>query len=64
MPADGTVTSAVSLWQNAVHVPGIYDLEVNTSLLSPEECAEEIFRRLQSGPPPTAFPRLAAMGTQ
>jgi chloramphenicol 3-O phosphotransferase len=51
----------VLLWQQAVHVPGIYDLEVDTSALSPEECAAVIHRRLVDGPPPAAFPRLAAM---
>ena len=50
----------VRLWQRAVHEPGIYDLEVDTSLLSPEQCAESIRRRLAEPPPPTAFQRLAA----
>jgi chloramphenicol 3-O phosphotransferase len=58
---DGLVPKAVSLWQQAVHVPGIYDLEVNTSVLSSEECADLIRQRLEDGPPPSAFPRLAAM---
>jgi chloramphenicol 3-O phosphotransferase len=57
---DVPVPRAVRLWQRAVHTPGIYDLEVDTSLLSPEECAEVIRRRLQEGPPPSAFQRLAA----
>ena len=64
LPADGTVPPPVRRWQDAVHVPGIYDLEVDTSVLGPQECAEEIYRRLQSGAPPTAFPRLAAMGSR
>jgi chloramphenicol 3-O phosphotransferase len=46
-------------WQNAVHVPGIYDVEVDTSVQSPEECAAAIRRRLAEGPPPSAFRRLA-----
>jgi chloramphenicol 3-O phosphotransferase len=50
----------VRLWQREVHIPGIYDLEVDTSLLSPEECAEVIRRRLEQGPPPSAFQRLTA----
>ena len=50
----------VALWQRAVHVPGIYDLEVDTSLLTPEECAEAIKRRLLDGPPRSAFELLAA----
>jgi chloramphenicol 3-O phosphotransferase len=46
-------------WQRDVHIPGIYDLEVDTSLLSPEECAAAIRRRLEDGPPPSALRRLA-----
>lgn len=60
---DGAVPEAVRLWQQAVHVPGIYDLEVDTSVLSPEECAAVIHQRLADGLPPTAFQRLAAMAT-
>lgn len=59
--ADEPVPRAVRLWQREVHIPGIYDLEVDTSLLSPEECAEVIRRRLEDGPPPSAFERLAGM---
>jgi chloramphenicol 3-O phosphotransferase len=44
-------------------VPGIYDLEVDTSLLSAEACADVIRQRLDNGPPPAAFQRLAAMAT-
>ncbi len=58
---DGSVPQAVSLWQQAVHVPGIYDLEVDTSVLSAEECADVIHQRLEEGPPPSAFQHLAAM---
>jgi chloramphenicol 3-O phosphotransferase len=49
----------VQRWQDAVHVPGIYDMEVDTSLLSPEQCAMSIRRRLADGPEPSAFRRLA-----
>ncbi len=59
--ADAPVPRPVRLWQEAVHIPGIYDLEVDTSLLSPEECAELIRERLDHGPAPTAFQQLAAM---
>lgn len=61
---EGTAPAPVRLWQDAVHVPGIYDLEVDTAALSPEACAELIRQRIDkggSGPPPTAFQRLAAM---
>jgi chloramphenicol 3-O phosphotransferase len=50
----------VRRWQEKVHIPGVYDLEVDTSVLSPEESAELIRRRLDDGPPPSAFRRLAA----
>jgi len=49
----------VRLWQEEVHRPGIYDVEVDTSMLSPEQCAELIRHRLAAGPPGTAFERLA-----
>jgi chloramphenicol 3-O phosphotransferase len=60
---DGTVPEAVRLWQQAVHVPEIYDLEVDTSLLSAEACADVIRQHLDNGPPPSAFQRLAALAT-
>ncbi|MEH0971584.1 chloramphenicol phosphotransferase [Micromonospora sp. CPCC 205546] len=55
----GAVQNPVDLWHEAVHRPGIYDLEVDTSVLSPEECADRIAHRLAMGPPPSAFQRLA-----
>jgi chloramphenicol 3-O phosphotransferase len=58
---DDAVRRAARLWQQAVHEPGIYDLEVDTAVLSPQECAAVIRRRLIEGPPPAAFKRLAAM---
>jgi chloramphenicol 3-O phosphotransferase len=58
---DSSVLRAVNLWEQTVHVPGIYDLEVNTSLLSSEECAEVIRQHLEDGAPPSAFKRLADM---
>lgn len=54
------IPAPVQRWQRAVHIPGIYDLEVDTSLLSPEECALAIRERLDDGLPPTAFHRLAS----
>jgi chloramphenicol 3-O phosphotransferase len=62
-PSDTYSTSrevAIS-WDEAVHDPGIYDLEVDTSLLSPEECAEAICRRM-AGFPPTTLSRLRPPG--
>jgi len=49
------------LFQREVHKPGVYDMEVDTSVLSPEECAARIRDRLDNGPPPTAFAELAAL---
>ncbi len=60
---DGSPPNPVRLWQQAVHAPGIYDMEVDSSVLSPEECAGVIRRRLDDGPLPSAFQRLAAMAT-
>lgn len=36
--SDEPTPEPVSRWHYEVHKPGIYDLEVDTSLLSPEEC--------------------------
>ena len=60
---DAPVPQPVRLWQEAVHTPGIYDLEVDTSVLSPEACAAVIRQHLEHGPSPSAFQRLAAMAT-
>lgn len=59
-PEDGTVPAPVLAWQREVHIPGIYDIEVDTSVLSPEECASAIGNRLRDkAHPPTAFQELA-----
>ena len=58
---DEPVPPAVSLWQEEVHKPGIYDMEFDTSLLSPLECTEQIRRRLAEGPPGSAFRRLSEL---
>ncbi len=51
----------VRRWQEEVHKPGIYDLEVDTSVLTPRECAEAIRQQLDLGiPEPSAFERIAA----
>ena len=62
-PADAPVPRPVLLWQREVHTPGIYDLEVDTSVLGPEACAAMIRWHLDNGPPPSAFRNLAAMRT-
>jgi len=56
------VPDPVLRWQSAVHIPGTYDLEVDTSRQSAEECAATIGRRLRTGPPGSAFARLAGEG--
>jgi chloramphenicol 3-O phosphotransferase len=61
--ADDPVPRPVLLWQREIHIPGIYDLEVDTSVLSPEECAAAIRRQLDDGPPPMAFQQLADTAT-
>jgi chloramphenicol 3-O phosphotransferase len=55
--AEGSVPEPVVRWQEAVHTPGVYDVEVDTSVTSPTECASTIRRRLEAGPP-TAFSHL------
>ncbi|MNC98812.1 Chloramphenicol phosphotransferase-like protein [compost metagenome] len=55
------IPAPVQRFQDAVHDPGIYDLEVDTSKLTPAEAAEAIRRRLAAGiPAPSAFQKIAA----
>jgi chloramphenicol 3-O phosphotransferase len=61
--ANGQVADAIRRWQEEVHRPGVYDLVVNTSEITPLECADRILRHLQSGPPPTALQRIRSGGT-
>ena len=56
---DEPLPTPVLLWQEEVHKPGIYDLEVDTSRLSAQDCADVIHQRLAEGRPGTAFERLA-----
>lgn len=60
---DGFSEPGAERWQREVHNPGIYDLEVDTSVMSPAECAQSIRDRLDTGPPPAAVQRLAAMSS-
>lgn len=57
--SDDPTPLPVRMWQEAVHRPGIYDLEVDTSVLSPEQCAQAIRQRLRDGAQPGAIERLA-----
>ena len=54
----GAVPDPVLRWQRAVHNPGVYDIEVDTSVQSARECAVAIRNRMDQGPP-TAFSELA-----
>jgi chloramphenicol 3-O phosphotransferase len=58
--SDGSVPAPVSRFQRDIHLPGIYDLEVDTSKLSSQACADRIRHHLEAGPIPAAFQRLAA----
>ena len=55
---DGGVPDIVVRWERAVHDPGIYDLEVDTSTTSPEACAAAVVARVEAGQP-VAFAYLA-----
>jgi len=47
-------------WQEAVHTPGIYDVEVDTARMSLAECVAAIRERLEAGvASPSAFEQLA-----
>jgi chloramphenicol 3-O phosphotransferase len=63
-PPDPEVPRPVQMWQREVHIPGIYDLELDTATLNPTECAEIIRRQLDNGPLPTAFQLLAEMSSR
>ncbi|MGG6896573.1 MULTISPECIES: chloramphenicol phosphotransferase CPT family protein [Rhizobium] len=61
--AGAPIPPPVVAWQDHVHRPGIYDLEVDTSTKSPQAWSEEIKLALERGiPRPSAFERLAAGG--
>lgn len=57
--ADEELRTAVDRWQVAVHAHGPYDLEVDTSLLDPDQCAHSILSALDTGPAGRAFTRFA-----
>ncbi|MEG4205628.1 hypothetical protein QUA20_17045 [Microcoleus sp. Pol7_A1] len=61
---DSPVPPPVRLWQHEVHIPGIYDLEIDTSTSSPSECVQMIRQHLEYGPAPSASERLATMTSQ
>lgn len=55
------VPEPVRRWQAAVHVPGIYDLSVDTATTPPEQCAAAIADALAEPPTPSAFEQLALL---
>jgi len=63
-PYGASAPPPVRLWQKEAHLPGIYDLECDTSLLSPEECATMIRQHLETGQVPSAIQQLAAMAIE
>lgn len=46
-------------WQDEVHAHWEYDVEIDTSVLTPRECASAIGRALVDPPVPSAFAQLA-----
>ena len=58
--SEGVVPEPVRRWQEAIHDPGIYDLEVDTSVMTPEQCADAIAAALAAPPRPSAIERLAS----
>jgi chloramphenicol 3-O phosphotransferase len=50
---------AAARWQSEVHADLAYDLEVDTAVLTPTQCADVVVARIESGPPGGAFARLA-----
>lgn len=55
----GEIPPPVLRWQQEAHRTGIYDLEIDTSVVTPEAAAGIIRQRLD-GPSPSAFTQLAA----
>lgn len=49
----------IAQWKEALFAPGIYDIEIDTSLTSAADCADLIEETLKNLKSPTAFERLA-----
>jgi chloramphenicol 3-O phosphotransferase len=56
-PKGEPVPEPVLRWQREVHAHWAYDLDVDASAHTPDQCAAEIRRRLDEGPSPDAFSR-------
>lgn len=55
----------LAAWQaERVHRGALYDVEVDTSLLDPDECAERIVACIANPPTPTAFERMRQAPTR
>lgn len=59
--AEDQIPGPVRRWQEAVHVPGIYDVEVDTSTMTPEACAASIGEHLAAGSRPHALEHHASL---
>jgi chloramphenicol 3-O phosphotransferase len=54
------IPAPVQRWQDAVHVPGLYDLTVDTGHMTPADCVAAIAATLAAPPAIRAFETLAA----
>jgi chloramphenicol 3-O phosphotransferase len=57
--AEEELLAAVERWQQTVHAHGGYDLDIDTSVLTPAQCVQILASRLREGPSGIAFERLA-----
>jgi len=55
----GELPEVVVRWESHVHAHA-YDLEVDTAALTPAECADLIWRRLDGGPRGSVLQRMAS----
>lgn len=58
---DGSIPDPILRWQHDAHVPGIYDLEVDSSVTTPDEAAHLIRGYLTEQRPALAMKQLAAL---
>jgi chloramphenicol 3-O phosphotransferase len=58
--ADDPIPAPVLRWQTEVHRDAIYDLELDTSVLSPTECATTIRQTLANPPAPSALTQIVS----
>lgn len=61
LQAGKDIPEPILRWQHEVHERWTYDLEVDTSVLSPEQCAAAVRDRLATSPKPAAFAQLAQL---